>query len=401
MGSTAALPSKGPLYLLAGCHASLHWVLATFYVLLPFLQRSLGLSYAEAGLLASVVHFASFASNIPSGALVDMSGRRVACQLASLVLAAAAILALGFSQSFVMVALMTAIIAAMNTLWHPAAISYLSDRYRGQRGLALSFHTVGANIGDALAPLAIGAVITLQGWQVATYAAAGPPLVAALLVALVLNPLRIADAPSNGKAAAGFRDYFSQIRAMLRTSGVWVVCALAGLRGTAQVGMRTFVPLFVVNELGANAIWVGATLLVFQGAGAISTPFVGSASDRYGRARVMAIGLSITAVAIAALTFATSMLLYLPIVAVVGASLLSLRAVVQGWALDQTPHELGGSTISILFTTQAAFGMAVPVAGGLVADHFGLQTTFRIMALLAAAAAVASFWAHRHQQRLK
>lgn len=398
MSATAVPVSRAPLYLLAGCHASLHWVLATFYVLLPFIQQALSLNYAQTGLLASTVHFASFASNIPSGAIVDMTGRRVACQLTSLVCAAIAMFVLGFSNSFVMVAMMTAVLAAMNTLWHPAAISYLSEHYREQRGLALSVHTVGASLGDALAPLTVGAIITIYGWQAATIAAAIPPVIAALVVMAFIAPSgghRYADKPVETR---GFREYLHQLRSMLSSTVVWTICLLAGLRGMAQVGMRTFVPLYVVNELGATAVWVGATLLVFQGTGALATPVVGAASDRLGRAPVFMVGLASTAVLVWFLPAVSSVWLYTALVGLVGASLLTLRPVIQGWALDQTPPELGGSTISVLFTMQAAFGMGVPIAGGLIADQYGLDTTFRVLAIFALIAAAATAIAHRHQR---
>lgn len=398
MSATAAPVSRGPLYLLAGCHASLHWVLATFYVLLPFIQQALSLNYAQTGLLASTVHFASFAANIPSGAIVDMTGRRVACQLTSLVCAALAMFVLGYSNSFVMVAVLTAVLAAMNTLWHPAAISYLSEHYREQRGLALSVHSVGASVGDALAPLSVGAIITLYGWQAATIAAAIPPVIAAVVVLALLAPSggqRYADKPV---ATRGLTEYVHQLRSMLRSTIVWIICLLAGLRGMAQVGMRTFVPLYVVNELGATAVWVGATLLVFQGAGALATPVVGAASDKLGRAPVFMAGLASTAVFVWFLPSVSSLWLYTVLVGIIGASLLTLRPVIQGWALDQTPPELGGSAISVLFTMQAAFGMAVPIVGGLVADQFGLDTTFRVLAVFALIAAGATALAYRHQR---
>ena len=73
------------MFLIASCHGALHWSLATFYVLLPFIQQHLGLSYAQTGLLASTVHMVSLAANVPSGALVDVTGRRMACQMTALV----------------------------------------------------------------------------------------------------------------------------------------------------------------------------------------------------------------------------------------------------------------------------------------------------------------------------
>jgi sugar phosphate permease len=290
------------------------------------------------------------------------------------------------------------VLAAMNTLWHPAAISYLSEHYREQRGLALSVHSVGASVGDALAPLSVGAIITVYGWQAATIAAAIPPVIAAVVVLALLAPSggqRYADKPV---ATRGLTEYVHQLRSMLRSTIMWIICLLAGLRGMAQVGMRTFVPLYVVNELGATAVWVGATLLVFQGAGALATPVVGAASDKLGRAPVFMAGLASTAVFVWFLPSVSSLWLYTVLVGIIGASLLTLRPVIQGWALDQTPAELGGSAISVLFTMQAAFGMAVPIVGGLVADQFGLDTTFRVLAVFALSAAGATALAYRHQR---
>ena len=161
--TAAARLSKAPLFVIAGSHGSLRWALATFYLLLPFIQKSLGLTYTEAGALASVIHIASFAANLPSGFIVDVSGRRLVCQLVSLVVAAAAIAGLGFAADFSTIVGFSALLAVMNTLWHPAAISFLSSRYAQNRGLALSFHTIGASIGDALAPMAIGTLIAVAG----------------------------------------------------------------------------------------------------------------------------------------------------------------------------------------------------------------------------------------------
>lgn len=384
--------AKAPLFVIAGSHGSLHWSMATFYLLLPFIQSSLGLTYTEAGALASVIHVASFAANIPSGVIVDLSGRRLACQLVSLVCAALGIAGLGLADEFWIILTFVAVIATMNTLWHPAAISFLSSQYANQRGLALSFHTVGASIGDALAPMVIGTLIALAGWQTAALAGAAPPLVAALILAVFF--LRSSSAQPhhlNARTSGGFRGYLTGLASVLRDVRVWLVCLLAALRGTTQAGLRAFLPLFVVNELGAGAIWVGIVMVAFQGAGAVMTPWAGYLSDRLGRRLVLVVGISIGGLGTLVLPWIEVRWAYAAMVALVGASIFSLRPVIQGWALDITPTELGGSTISILFGSQAAFAMAIPLVSGVVADMWGLAAAFYLFAGAAFAAAILAF----------
>ena len=53
------LARQGPIFLVGLGHGATHWVAATFYILLPYINRDLGLGYAQAGLLASIFHAAS------------------------------------------------------------------------------------------------------------------------------------------------------------------------------------------------------------------------------------------------------------------------------------------------------------------------------------------------------
>jgi hypothetical protein len=40
---------QGPAFLVGLGHSATHWIIGTFYVLLPFIKEDLGLSYAETG----------------------------------------------------------------------------------------------------------------------------------------------------------------------------------------------------------------------------------------------------------------------------------------------------------------------------------------------------------------
>ncbi|MCH8240793.1 MAG: MFS transporter, partial [Proteobacteria bacterium] len=139
---------QGTAFLVASGHGATHWIIGIFYVLLPYITATLGLSYAQAGGLVTLFHISAFAANAGSGAVVDIGGRRVLIQCASLVIGAASLMAMGLVYQAVWLIPLVVLIGATNNAWHPAAISYLSQCYPDNRGYALSIHTLGASIGD-------------------------------------------------------------------------------------------------------------------------------------------------------------------------------------------------------------------------------------------------------------
>ena len=150
---------QGPALMVGVGHGATHWVAATFYLLLPWIKETLQISYTNAGILVAVFHLASFLANFASGALTDITGKRVLIQSGSLTLGALALGGTSLACNIIPLALMIAIIGATNNAWHPAAISFLSERYPDNRGYALAVHALGANVGDSIAPLMVGAVL--------------------------------------------------------------------------------------------------------------------------------------------------------------------------------------------------------------------------------------------------
>ncbi len=68
-------------------------------------------------------------------------------------------------------------------------------------------------------------------------------------------------------------------------------------------------------------------------------------------------------------------------VSVLGFFLFAIRAVMQAWVLDATPTNMGGTSIGILFGTQAIGAAIGPALGGILADHYGLMATFYFLAI--------------------
>ena len=368
-----------PIVLVGLGHGATHWVAATFYLLLPSISTALGLDYAATGLLVSVLHVSAFLANFGSGPVTDVTGRRVALQVVSLLIGAAALAGLGLAGGLVALVGLVAAIGISNNLWHPPAISYLSARFPGQRGWALSVHALGAGFGDAAAPLAAGALLAAMLWQdVAVYAAA--PVIA--VAGLLLLGLGRAPASSHGAGTTGvgFSDYLSGLAAVVRDRAVLGLCLMSAFRSMTQNGLLVFLPLYLAHELAVSPLVMGVALAALQVGGLVATPIAGRLSDTVGRRRVVLAGLGASTVAIAALTVLGGELSFIAGVSVLGFALFAVRPVVHSWMMDLTPSHLGGSATSLMFGAQTGLSILAPAAGGLIADAYGLTAVFYVLA---------------------
>lgn len=389
---------QGPAFLVGLGHAGTHWIAATFYLLLPFITADLGLSYAEAGALVAVFHVSAVAANFASGLIVDVTGRRVVFQVAALVVGGGALLAFGLGGRMVMLSVLVALIGAANNLWHPAAIAFLSQHYPDNRGYALSIHALGANIGDAVAPLAAGALLVWFTWQGAASLAALPVLAAAALIALMLLP-RDTDGAAEAGRGMGLGEYFSGLAELLRDKAVLGLCLMAGFRTMTQNGLLVFLPLYLADVLGVGPFLMGVALMAMQVAGMIAGPIAGVWSDRVGRRPVVLAGLTVATAVIAALTLAGSGPLFIAGISVLGFALFAARPVIHSWLMDLTPPRLGGSATSVMFGTQSGLSVLVAPVGGLIADTWGLAAVFYGLAGTMLVANVLVFLLPHHDPR--
>ena len=378
---------QGPAVLVGMGHGATHWVMGTFYLLLPFIAKALHLSYTEAGLLVSTAHISAFTTNIFSGALVDVTGRRVPILVASLTVGALALASFGMADGVLGLLPLVVLIGFANNMWHPAAISYISRRFPQQRGYALSIHALGANSGDALAPMAVGVALVWLSWPQAATAACVPTLAVALLLFLALPRQSNSErAQSSAGEGMDLATYFKGLTTLLCDRAVLSLCLVAALRTMTQAGLLAFLPLYLANGLGAGPVMLGLALAAMQSAGVVAAPVAGAWSDRVGRRPIVLAGLTASTVVIAALMFLGHLATFVVGIAVLGFVLFAVRPVIHSWMMDLTPANLGGSATSLMFGSQAMLATAAPIIGGMIADGWGLGAVFYFLAggLLAA-----------------
>ncbi len=370
-----------PIFLVGFGHGSTHWILATVYLLLPFLVRDLELSYSQAGLFVSIIQVSALLCNFGSGLIVDLTGRRVVFLGISLVAGATGLIVLGTTGLFVAMCLAVALIGASNNLWHSPAISFLSSQFPHHRGYVLSIHATGASLGDAIAPAVAGVLLLSLSWQQVALVNALPVFAIAAILVLALLPKDRAPTGRHGRRGLAFGQYLNGLRGILRARSVLLLALTAGFRSMAQNGIIVFLPLYLVHGLAFNPAQTGGTIMLMQISGLVAGLIAGILSDRLGRRPVILCGLSATTVVILAATFITDAAVYIGCVSVLGFVLFALRPVIQSWMLDLTPQEMGGSATSMLFGAQSLMSATVPIAGGIIADLYGLQTVFYCLAI--------------------
>ena len=377
-------------------HSLTHWYPATFYMLLPLIGNELGLNYSQIGFIMTCQYAAGAISNVPGGMLVDMWGKKGQLMALSLFWVGFPYLLMGFSTAYWMLLVCVMLVGIGNNLWHPTAIPLLGRMFPARKGLALSLHGMGGNVGDALAPLAVGALLTTLSWREIVIINVVPGAAMSILILYFLGAMTFAPklgakasmaaAPVSAPVAdnvggQSFSSYMAGLRALIRTPGLFMLTLSSSFRAMTQGTLLTFLPLYLANEMHYEVFWVGAGMALLQVAGFIAAPIAGHLSDTMGRRTILMSCFGMSGVVLLAMTFAGGTSAFVFLIAVLGFFLYAARPIMQAWMLEATPKNMGGTAIGLMFGMQSGAQAIAPILGGMVADRFGLLAAFYLLAV--------------------
>ena len=385
-GASAPKTSFRDVWVITVAHGLTHWYPATFYLLLPLIGKELGLSYSQIGLVMTCQYAAGAIANVPGGMVVDTVGRKGFLMALSLFWVGFPYLLIGFTHSYAMLLLCMSLVGIGNNLWHPTAIPTLANRYPENKGLVLSIHGMGGNVGDALAPLAIGALLTFLPWREIVVVNVIPGLLMSGLLMVFLGSVTLsrkktADKPVDATAPGqSVKEYLAGLKALVRNRNLIYLSTSSAFRAMTQNALLTFLPVFLAYEMHYNPLWVGMCMFAMQAAGFAASPIAGHLSDKMGRRMIIMTSMGMTAVILLFMAFAGHSAAFVFLIAVLGFFLYAIRPVLQAWLLESTPKNMGGTSIGILFAVQAAGSAISPLIGGYLADKYGLMATFYFLA---------------------
>jgi len=336
---------------------------------LPFLKTAHQLSYSA---VATIVLAANVASSIVQplfGYFADQTARRWMLP-ASVLLTGGGFALMGLAPGYAALLGLVVVMGLGVAAYHPEAYKTATGVAGAKKATALSWFSLGGNVGVALGPPVITALVTVVGLT-GSLGLLAPTLIASALLLAVLPAFSQSAAPQAAAAVA--------VRGVNMPRAMALLILVVMIRSWTTLGFTTFVPFYYIDILGADPRLVGPLLFVFLGAGAAGTVVAGPLADRWGARAFM------RWVLLAALPFGVLFLLVRGPLAFVmlgtfGALLTSSFTVSVVLGQAYLPRNAGTASGLIVGFAIGAGGLGV-TALGWVADRYGLPAALWISAL--------------------
>ncbi len=356
----------------AFAHALIHVIELTYPALLTRIAEDFGLRAVILGTIASVFAWAFGASAIPAGFLTDRLGSRRVL-LYAFVGAAVSLVLVGLSPNEWFLAATLALLGFCIGLYHPAGLSLMAQGVR-QRGLALGFHGVAGNLGQALAPaLAVGLAIAVD-WRLAYFVLAATAAVMAVLLSVTTLPLRGEAEVLISESEAPQRPDERRPRPARRLLlPLLLVYAAFVLSGIVYRGVITFLPQHLEELVDKDLGGAFATVALLMGA--VGQMVGGGLSQRFRLERLAPL-LALLAVPALVLTGVVSGALLVVVASVFVFFYFANQPVFTGLIADYAPPGAVGRSYGVSFFAGFGLGGTGGVIAGVLVDRWDTQAAF-------------------------
>jgi len=346
--------------------------------LLPFIRDNFNLSYAQSGLVISSFSLAYGIGQIPAGMLTDRVGPRVMITIGICGVAVAGVF-VGFSQSFIMLLALLAVMGLVGGGYHPAAAPLITRSVKLEhQGKALGIHMIGGSGSFFLSPLIAAAIAAVWGWRGSFMGLAVPTMIFGIIFYLLLGRRMnggevsrvTTDQPADITESSG-----GSIRSLV------TFMVLSVFTQAVLFSSLSFIPLYMVDHFGVTEGIAAAFLAIIYSAGLWASPLGGFLSDRFGTVRVVLVMAFLTGPVLYLLTVVP----YGPFGTIVGALLLFTGAILyirmpaaEAFIIHNTSESNRSTILGIYYFSNMEVGAVFAPLMGFLIDRFNFLTGFTL-----------------------
>jgi FSR family fosmidomycin resistance protein-like MFS transporter len=282
---------------------------------------------------------------------------------------------LGVAPSFTVVSILLFVAGISGALFHvpsPVMIRRLSGNKTGR---GMSYFMFGGEIARTIGPLIITGAISLWGlegtWKLMPFG-----LLASFILYFRLKNIKISSDIHKSSVTESFWKTFKNLLPFFV-----ILIGITFFRAIMKSGLTAFLPVYFYTDKGESLWFANSALAVFQLAGAAGTLISGTISDRIGRKSSLLIIALITPVLMYLFTITSGIMTFV-LLMLLGLFIFAptpiLLALVQDIGKEK-PVFINSIFMTISFITSA---LSVFIAG-LLGDWIGLESTYKISALIA------------------
>lgn len=344
-------------------------------LMLPLLQKNLGLSYTATG---AIVLASQISSSIVQPLFGYYSDRRSMLWIMPLgiFVTGVGVGLAGIAPNYLFLLLAVLVSGLGAASFHPEAskVAFLVGGPR--RASAMSIFYVGGNLGFGLGPLL---ATLLMGWF-------GLPGMLWVIVpsALMALGLRTSFARIVRVTGEGLKHHSrvagQEIWRTLFSRPVMLLVLVVSIRSWVQMGVVNFIPLWYVNYLGGSQPFISSVVTAFLIGGAAGTIVGGPASDSLGRKPVIALSLALMMPLLYLLIHATGAWMMV-VSSIAGFVLVSTYSVTVVFGQELMPKLLGIASGLMMGFAIGTGGIGATILGR-VADVWGMPAALWCIVLL-------------------
>lgn len=339
---------------------------------IPFLVLHNGYSYAEVTALLLASNAASAIIQPLFGWLSDKKPRPWLMAL-GIFLAGIGMAGVGVLPSYPLIMASAMLSGIGVAMFHPEG-GRLGNLTAGeQKGKGMSIFAVGGKLGFTFGPLVATAAITLWGLP-------------GTLVFIIPSTLCTAVLLSQNKALLGFSNPDKGSSADNLYKDNWVgfgfVMGAISCRSIMYYAFLSFIPLFLVYNLGQEEAFASSVISLFALVCAVGTIASGWAGQALGAKKLIIVSYACVAVEVIIFAFNGSLIIALVLIALLALTcdISYPSAVAMGQSF--VPHHLGMAS-GLSFGVMVCIGGLMTPVFGLIGDYFGLQVVMLCVTAIA------------------
>ena len=355
--------------------------LASFPLLLPFIQKDLDMGFGTVGFLSSVLASAGAVLALPSSLIARRFGGYRVLRIALLIYAAAFILT-GFSPGFIVLVFSFLMASLGFGLFHPISFALVARGGDGKNvGRRMGNFTAIGDFGRIGIAAFATVLIASLGWRTTAIVYGVLPLsLFAFSKAFCQPPVPTATVEN---VNAGM-----QLRGLRYSKEFILAIATGSIDALASTSLFIFIPFLLIHR-GIPVALLGSLSGAFFVGNMLGKVMIGKIIDRLGCYRVFVSSEIIMAALLVVLSVEKSTVLIAVLSVLLGAVTKGTVPIINTMVANAVPdRQLYEKAFGIVSFASGLAAVAAPVIFGFVAERFGVVSVFRVSAIIALLAIV-------------